>query len=190
MVKAQLAAVERNAFSADGTLLHPRLLDSYRRRASLSREFFRGRSGARRKHQRPFRRDPRRHRRRPRRARPAPPDAPDRRRDPARPRARPRPRGARRHRRQGVSPFGPGLEPPAADIRRASGDGEPRRGGGRVPHTGQAGRHVGSLERASDQVALRLRPAVLPQQSNCSASRPLPRSWSSAGRAPSRRPRG
>ncbi|WP_294641304.1 Na+/H+ antiporter [uncultured Aureimonas sp.] len=39
MVKAQLAAVERQAFSADGTLLHPRLLDSYRRRASLSADF-------------------------------------------------------------------------------------------------------------------------------------------------------
>ncbi|MBB3952596.1 Na+/H+ antiporter [Aureimonas jatrophae] len=39
MLRAQLAAVESQAYSVDGTLLHPRLLDSYRRRASVSGEF-------------------------------------------------------------------------------------------------------------------------------------------------------
>lgn len=39
MLQAQLAAVEQHAVSPDGTLLHPRLLDSYRRRATVSREF-------------------------------------------------------------------------------------------------------------------------------------------------------
>lgn len=36
MLRAQLAAVERHAVSADGTLLHPQLLDSYRHRATNS----------------------------------------------------------------------------------------------------------------------------------------------------------
>ena len=39
MLRAQADAVERHAYSPDGTLLHPRLLDSYRRRATLSTEF-------------------------------------------------------------------------------------------------------------------------------------------------------
>jgi CPA1 family monovalent cation:H+ antiporter len=39
MLKAQFAAVERMAYASDGSLLHPRLLDSYRRRATLSAEF-------------------------------------------------------------------------------------------------------------------------------------------------------
>lgn len=39
MFKAQFAAVERMAYAADGRLLHPRLLDSYRRRATVSTEF-------------------------------------------------------------------------------------------------------------------------------------------------------
>ena len=39
MLKAQFAEVERTAYSPDGSLLHPRLLDSYRRRATLSAEF-------------------------------------------------------------------------------------------------------------------------------------------------------
>ena len=39
MFRAQLRAVERRAVSPDGTLLHPRLLDSYRRRAAISAEF-------------------------------------------------------------------------------------------------------------------------------------------------------
>ncbi len=39
MLKAQFAAVERLAYGSDGTLLHPRLLDSYRRRATMSAEF-------------------------------------------------------------------------------------------------------------------------------------------------------
>jgi CPA1 family monovalent cation:H+ antiporter len=39
MLEAQFAAVERLAYSPDGSLLHPRLLDSYRRRATISREF-------------------------------------------------------------------------------------------------------------------------------------------------------
>jgi len=38
MLKAQFAEVERTAYSPDGSLLHPRLLDSYRRRATLSAE--------------------------------------------------------------------------------------------------------------------------------------------------------
>ena len=39
MLKAQFAAVEREAYGPDGTLHHPRLLDSYRRRATISAEF-------------------------------------------------------------------------------------------------------------------------------------------------------
>ena len=39
MLGAQFAAVERVAYGPDGTLLHPRLLDTYRRRAELSVEF-------------------------------------------------------------------------------------------------------------------------------------------------------
>jgi NhaP-type Na+/H+ or K+/H+ antiporter len=39
MLKAQAAEVERMAYASDGSLLHPRLLDSYRRRATLSAEF-------------------------------------------------------------------------------------------------------------------------------------------------------
>ncbi|SDB22827.1 monovalent cation:H+ antiporter, CPA1 family [Belnapia rosea] len=39
MLKAQFAEVERAAYASDGSLLHPRLLDSYRRRATLSAEF-------------------------------------------------------------------------------------------------------------------------------------------------------
>ena len=39
MLRAQAQAVERHAYAADGTLLHPRLLDSYRRRATISTEF-------------------------------------------------------------------------------------------------------------------------------------------------------
>ncbi|WP_431270770.1 Na+/H+ antiporter [Dankookia sp. P2] len=39
MLRAQFAAVERMAYAADGSLLHPRLLDSYRRRATLSADF-------------------------------------------------------------------------------------------------------------------------------------------------------
>jgi CPA1 family monovalent cation:H+ antiporter len=38
MLKAQFAEVERIAYASDGSLLHPRLLDSYRRRATLSAE--------------------------------------------------------------------------------------------------------------------------------------------------------
>jgi CPA1 family monovalent cation:H+ antiporter len=38
MLKAQFAEVERTAYAPDGSLLHPRLLDSYRRRATLSAE--------------------------------------------------------------------------------------------------------------------------------------------------------
>jgi CPA1 family monovalent cation:H+ antiporter len=40
MLRAQFAEVERMAYSPDGSLLHPRLLDSYRRRATISTEFF------------------------------------------------------------------------------------------------------------------------------------------------------
>jgi CPA1 family monovalent cation:H+ antiporter len=36
VLKAQFAAVERHAYAADGTLIHPRLLDSYRRRATIT----------------------------------------------------------------------------------------------------------------------------------------------------------
>jgi CPA1 family monovalent cation:H+ antiporter len=39
MLRAQFAEVERMAYAPDGSLLHPRLLDSYRRRATLSTEF-------------------------------------------------------------------------------------------------------------------------------------------------------
>lgn len=39
MLRAQFAAVESRAYGADGTLIHPRLLDSYRRRATISAEF-------------------------------------------------------------------------------------------------------------------------------------------------------
>jgi Na+/H+ antiporter len=39
MATAQFAAVERMAYSPDGSLLHPRLLDSYRRRMTVSAEF-------------------------------------------------------------------------------------------------------------------------------------------------------
>ncbi|WP_375460796.1 Na+/H+ antiporter [uncultured Enterovirga sp.] len=39
MLQAQYAAVEREAIGPDGSLLHPRLLDSYRRRATISAEF-------------------------------------------------------------------------------------------------------------------------------------------------------
>src|SRR3712207_505486 len=39
MLRAQFAEVERLAYAPDGSLLHPRLLDSYRRRATLSAEF-------------------------------------------------------------------------------------------------------------------------------------------------------
>jgi Na+/H+ antiporter len=39
MFRAQFAAVERKAFAPDGSLLHPRLLESYRRRAAISAEF-------------------------------------------------------------------------------------------------------------------------------------------------------
>jgi Na+/H+ antiporter len=39
MLRAQFAEVERMAYASDGSLLHPRLLDSYRRRATLSTEF-------------------------------------------------------------------------------------------------------------------------------------------------------
>jgi CPA1 family monovalent cation:H+ antiporter len=39
MLKAQFAAVERLAYASDGSLLHPRLLESYRRRATMSAEF-------------------------------------------------------------------------------------------------------------------------------------------------------
>lgn len=39
MLRAQRDAVEARAYAADGALLHPRLLDSYRRRASLSADF-------------------------------------------------------------------------------------------------------------------------------------------------------
>ena len=39
MLKAQFAAVEQRAFAPDGSLLHPRLLDTYRRRATISAEF-------------------------------------------------------------------------------------------------------------------------------------------------------
>ena len=39
MLKAQFSAMERLAYGSDGTLLHPRLLDSYRRRATMSAEF-------------------------------------------------------------------------------------------------------------------------------------------------------
>ncbi|HEY8612199.1 MAG TPA: Na+/H+ antiporter [Roseomonas sp.] len=39
MLRAQFAEVERIAYSPDGSILHPRLLDSYRRRAELSTEF-------------------------------------------------------------------------------------------------------------------------------------------------------
>jgi CPA1 family monovalent cation:H+ antiporter len=39
MFDAQLAAVERNAYDADGTLVHPMLLERYRRRATASASF-------------------------------------------------------------------------------------------------------------------------------------------------------
>ncbi|TDG29487.1 Na+/H+ antiporter [Paracraurococcus ruber] len=39
MMKAQFACVERLAYGPDGTLEHPRLLDTYRRRATASAEF-------------------------------------------------------------------------------------------------------------------------------------------------------
>ena len=39
LLRAQVAAVEQKAYAADGSLLHPRLLDSYRRRASISTGF-------------------------------------------------------------------------------------------------------------------------------------------------------
>jgi monovalent cation/hydrogen antiporter len=39
MLRAQLGAVERQAYAADGSLLHPRLLDRYRRRATVSTEY-------------------------------------------------------------------------------------------------------------------------------------------------------
>ncbi|WP_236019978.1 Na+/H+ antiporter [Sabulicella rubraurantiaca] len=39
MLKAQFAEVQRLAYDADGSLLHPRLLESYRRRATLSAEY-------------------------------------------------------------------------------------------------------------------------------------------------------
>lgn len=38
MLRAQCAAVEREAYAPDGSLLHPRLLDSYRRRVTISTE--------------------------------------------------------------------------------------------------------------------------------------------------------
>ncbi len=39
MLRAQFSAVEGRAYAPDGSLLHPRLLDSYRRRATISSEF-------------------------------------------------------------------------------------------------------------------------------------------------------
>ncbi|WP_043838780.1 Na+/H+ antiporter [Muricoccus aerilatus] len=39
LAKAQFTEVERMAYSPDGSLLHPRLLDSYRRRMTVSTEF-------------------------------------------------------------------------------------------------------------------------------------------------------
>ncbi|KAB0679021.1 Na+/H+ antiporter [Aureimonas leprariae] len=39
MLRAQFGAVEKHAYAPDGTLLHPRLLDTYRRRATISNEF-------------------------------------------------------------------------------------------------------------------------------------------------------
>jgi len=39
MSQAQLAVVERAAYDADGALIHPRLLDSYRRRATISADY-------------------------------------------------------------------------------------------------------------------------------------------------------
>ncbi|MEO8673387.1 MAG: Na+/H+ antiporter [Tahibacter sp.] len=39
MFKAQYSAVERHAYGVDGTLVHPRLLESYRRRATMSAEY-------------------------------------------------------------------------------------------------------------------------------------------------------
>jgi CPA1 family monovalent cation:H+ antiporter len=39
MLKAQFDAVERLAYAPDGSLLHPRLLDTYRRRATMSAAF-------------------------------------------------------------------------------------------------------------------------------------------------------
>ncbi|MGY4800726.1 hypothetical protein [Teichococcus aerofrigidensis] len=39
MLKAQFEQVKQMAYSPDGLLLHPRLLDSYRRRATIAAEF-------------------------------------------------------------------------------------------------------------------------------------------------------
>ncbi|MGU3665773.1 Na+/H+ antiporter [Methylobacterium sp. A49B] len=39
MLRAQLAAVERQAYASNGALLHPRLLDTYQRRATISTAF-------------------------------------------------------------------------------------------------------------------------------------------------------
>jgi hypothetical protein len=39
VLKAQFAAVERRAYAADGTLIHPRLLDRYRRRATVTENY-------------------------------------------------------------------------------------------------------------------------------------------------------
>ena len=39
MLNAQFASVERDAYGPDGSLRHPRLLESYRRRATISAEF-------------------------------------------------------------------------------------------------------------------------------------------------------
>lgn len=39
MMRAQFAAVEQNAYGADGSLLHPQLLERYRRRATASTDF-------------------------------------------------------------------------------------------------------------------------------------------------------
>jgi CPA1 family monovalent cation:H+ antiporter len=39
VVQAQYAGVQSHAYAADGTLLHPRLLETYRRRATLSESF-------------------------------------------------------------------------------------------------------------------------------------------------------
>jgi monovalent cation/hydrogen antiporter len=39
MIRVQAAAMERHAYAADGTLVHPRLLDSYRRRATMTETF-------------------------------------------------------------------------------------------------------------------------------------------------------
>ena len=93
IARAKHAEVEVKAYDADGALIHPRLLEEYRRRDEATQRYAGDAERLHARHPRPFRRGPGRGRRRPGRARPPASQGHDRGRGSARPRARPRPRG-------------------------------------------------------------------------------------------------